>query len=263
MVRSGPGSAMGNPAISATAGDVQEHGFHAAAPGPDASQHLGGDESQWSSGRFLRGWLCPVHSGTVFRRISRPARHARWLAHRTGASGADRHERRAHTLGLSIRQVLRQRNPNTRLLAPGLATLIGADVALACSNPWTWVCLGITFVGLAHGHRIRLPGEEGDRYCDGGVAGHGLRFLQSGKRNGYARSQRTSRPAMGSLQRTADIHRQGRIQRSRTDGDRVARPHCGTAEVMLHCYSLTLLFEPDFHIPLDVNAYCWPIVPLH
>jgi len=40
---------------------------------------------------------------------------------------------------------------HTVLLALGLATLIGADVALAYSNHWTWVWLGITLWGLHMG----------------------------------------------------------------------------------------------------------------
>lgn len=40
---------------------------------------------------------------------------------------------------------------HTGLLALGLATLIGADVALAYSNHWTWVWLGITLWGLHMG----------------------------------------------------------------------------------------------------------------
>jgi len=40
---------------------------------------------------------------------------------------------------------------HTGLLAFGLATLIGADAALAYSNHWTWVWLGITLWGLHMG----------------------------------------------------------------------------------------------------------------
>jgi MFS family permease len=40
---------------------------------------------------------------------------------------------------------------HTSLLALGLVTLVGADVALAYSNHWTWVWLGITLWGLHMG----------------------------------------------------------------------------------------------------------------
>jgi MFS family permease len=40
---------------------------------------------------------------------------------------------------------------HTRLLAWGLVFLIGADVALAYSNHWIWVWLGITLWGLHMG----------------------------------------------------------------------------------------------------------------
>jgi MFS family permease len=46
---------------------------------------------------------------------------------------------------------LSDRVSHTSLLALGLVTLVGADVALAYSNHWTWVWLGITLWGLHMG----------------------------------------------------------------------------------------------------------------
>ena len=46
---------------------------------------------------------------------------------------------------------LSDRISHTRLLALGLAVLIGADVVLAYSNEWTWVWLGVSLWGLHMG----------------------------------------------------------------------------------------------------------------
>lgn len=46
---------------------------------------------------------------------------------------------------------LSDRMSHTRLLALGLAVLIGADIALAYSNDWTWVWAGISLWGLHMG----------------------------------------------------------------------------------------------------------------
>lgn len=91
-----------------------------------------------------------VHARAILGSIPDSPCGAGRTADRIHSFGLDRHERHLRALGLSLRQALGP-NESAKLLALGLAVLIGADIVLAYSNHWTWVWAGITLWGLHMG----------------------------------------------------------------------------------------------------------------
>jgi len=118
---------------------------------------------------------------------------------------------------------------HAKLLALGLAVLIGADLALAYSNHWTWVWAGISLWGLHMGITQGLLATMVADTAPADLRGTAYGFFNlMTERPCHARRQRAGRAAVGPVRRLIHLLRRGALQRS-GPGSRPAPARHGVA----------------------------------